>query len=95
MVYVGRPFDFGNPYSHKENTLAQYRVSSAAEAVDRFAIWLETQPNLKERIRRELAGKDLVCWCREGAPCHARVLYFIANGFYPEEEPEVIEPILF
>lgn len=31
-------------------------------------------------VRRELAGKDLACWCRPGAPCHADVLLELANG---------------
>ena len=30
-------------------------------------------------IRRELAGKDLVCWCPLNRPCHADVLLEIAN----------------
>lgn len=35
-------------------------------------------------IRRELAGRDLVCWCPPGRPCHADVLLQIANP--PGEE---------
>ena len=27
----------------------------------------------------ELRGKDLMCWCREGADCHADVLLRLAN----------------
>ena len=29
---------------------------------------------------RELAGRDLMCWCPEGQPCHADVLLAIANS---------------
>lgn len=29
--------------------------------------------------RRELAGRDLVCWCRVDQPCHADVLLRLAN----------------
>lgn len=32
-----------------------------------------------DTIRRELAGKDLACWCPLDAPCHADVLLKIAN----------------
>lgn len=32
-----------------------------------------------ESVRRELAGKDLACWCPLGQPCHADVLLEIAN----------------
>ena len=30
-------------------------------------------------IRRELAGKDLVCWCNPFDPCHADTLLDLAN----------------
>jgi hypothetical protein len=29
--------------------------------------------------RHELRGKNLACWCRSGAPCHADVLLELAN----------------
>jgi len=28
----------------------------------------------------ELRGKDLACWCKPGAPCHADVLLELANA---------------
>lgn len=28
---------------------------------------------------RELRGKNLACWCKPGAPCHADVLLELAN----------------
>ncbi len=31
-------------------------------------------------IRREMAGKNLACWCKPGDACHADVLLEIANG---------------
>lgn len=30
-------------------------------------------------IRAHLTGRDLVCWCREGDPCHGDVLLELAN----------------
>ncbi|HST84640.1 MAG TPA: DUF4326 domain-containing protein [Kineosporiaceae bacterium] len=33
-----------------------------------------------EDIRRELAGKDLACWCDPDVACHADVLLELANG---------------
>jgi hypothetical protein len=38
----------------------------------------ESDPDVKRRLREELRGKDLVCWC---APqrCHADVLLKYAN----------------
>jgi hypothetical protein len=32
-----------------------------------------------DEIRRELAGRDLMCWCPLSQPCHADVLLEIAN----------------
>jgi len=34
----------------------------------------------REEIKRELRGKDLMCWCRLDHPCHADVLLEIANS---------------
>ena len=34
----------------------------------------------RDRVRSELAGRDLTCWCPEDQPCHADVLLEIANG---------------
>lgn len=77
-VYVGRPTKFGNPYSHRDGTLAKYKVSSRDEAVDAFEQHLLANPELLEAARKELRGKDLICWC---APlrCHADVLMKHAN----------------
>lgn len=33
-----------------------------------------------DEIRTELAGRDLMCWCKTTEPCHADVLLEIANG---------------
>lgn len=34
-------------------------------------------------VRRELAGRDLACWCPLGQPCHADVLLELANPGLP------------
>ena len=86
VVYCGRPSPYGNPFSHKEGTLARFLVASKAEAVDRFEEWLQTQPDLIQKIKSELPGKTLSCWCAAGTPCHVRVIFKIANGYLPEED---------
>lgn len=79
-VYVGRPTIWGNPFSHiKHGTLAEFLVDSRDEAVDRYKEWLLAQPKLVARARRELSGKDLVCWCFP-CRCHAQVLIEVANS---------------
>jgi hypothetical protein len=77
-VYVGRPTKWGNPYSHQSGTLAKYKVATRDEAVDAYEQYLRENPELMEAAKRELRGKDLVCWC---APlrCHADVLVEVAN----------------
>ena len=72
-VYIGRPSPFGNPFSHKPFTMAQYRVSSREEAIARFREWFLAQPELVARARRELKGKVLGCWCKPAA-CHGDVI---------------------
>lgn len=90
--YVGRGARcrYGNPY-----TVDMYRVDfpDADEhelrrmAVSDFAGMLAGRwehpdgaayPSVAE-IRRELAGRDLACWCPETYPCHGDVLVSVAN----------------
>ncbi len=33
----------------------------------------------EDDVRRELAGRDLACWCPLDGPCHADVLLEVAN----------------
>jgi len=33
----------------------------------------------EDDVRRELAGRDLCCWCPLDEPCHADVLLDVAN----------------
>lgn len=51
------------------------------ECVELHRDWImdPEQATYRERVRRELRGKDLVCWCAP-KPCHANVLLEIANG---------------
>jgi len=37
-------------------------------------------PPSVERIKAELRGRNLACWCPPDQPCHADVLLEIANG---------------
>jgi len=73
-VYIGRPSKWGNPFSHLDGTLAQFKVASREEAIRRYELWLGTQP----LDPRELAGRDLLCWCAPEA-CHGDVLLRLAN----------------
>ena len=49
--------------------------------ITRSICWrLAEHPELAEAARRELAGKDLACWCDPDELCHADVLLEVANG---------------
>ena len=70
-VYVGRPTRFGNPFPmHSEG--------ERDKVCDQFEALVTSNPQFIASIKRELRGKDLVCWC---APkrCHADTLLRIAN----------------
>lgn len=76
-VYIGRPSKWGNLYSHKDGTLAAYKVSSRQEAIDKFEEWLLSNEQLLQDLH-ELKGKVLGCWCYP-MPCHGDVLVKLAN----------------
>lgn len=82
-VYVGRPTKYGNPYRVGEPDQLTGEPMTAADVVR----WFQTAADSasveaaewRAEIKRELAGKDLACWCKVGEPCHADVLLAIAN----------------
>lgn len=75
------PFDHDQPLEP---------AADAAMAVAHFRRWVAGEFNAAgvvrpctftlEDIRRELRGKNLACWCREGEACHGDVLLELANG---------------
>ncbi len=77
-VYIGRPSKWGNPFSHLTGTLAEYKVSSREEAIDKYREWILQQPELMACLP-ELQGKTLVCWCSPQA-CHGEVLAEMVDG---------------
>ncbi len=71
-VYIGRPTKWGNPFKigphgNREEVIAKYRQ------------WIKTQPQLIDKARKELKGKNLLCYCYP-FPCHGDVLLEVANG---------------
>ena len=71
-VYIGRPSKWGNIFSHRDGTLAQFKVASRDEAISKYREWIKTQPQLLADLH-ELKGKTLGCWCKPAA-CHGDVL---------------------
>mgnify|MGYP001610699713 CR=1 FL=1 len=78
MIYIGRPSKWGNPFSHLSGTLARFKVKSRTEAVLAYRGYMLYKPELIAAARRELRGRDLICWCAPLA-CHGDILLDIAN----------------
>ena len=75
-VYVGRPTEWGNPYSHRRTDNAMHTVFSREVAIEEYRSWLKRRINNEPDMMRKLAalhGKRLACWCAP-KPCHADVL---------------------
>lgn len=77
-INVARPTKWGNPFK------VGFEVATAEEACRKFYLFLcgSGYPGKRERMGdvRQLAGKDLACWCKLTAPCHADVLLEVANS---------------
>ena len=69
-VYVGRPSKWGNPIQITKNV-------SRNEAVQKFKE--NMTESFKDMVRKDLKGKDLICYCKPKV-CHADVLLEIANA---------------
>jgi hypothetical protein len=77
-VYIGRPSKWGNPYSHKEGTLAEFRVKNRAEALEKYEKYLLENETLFNSLI-ELQGKTLGCWCKPNK-CHGDILVKWSNS---------------
>lgn len=74
-VYIGRGSPYGNPFVIGVD-------GDRATVIDQYRNWLQTQPELMERMRRELRGKDLVCFCKPH-DCHGDTVLEVANSPAP------------
>lgn len=71
-VYIGRPSEWGNPYKIGVD-------GNRDECCDRYEDAIRGSQNLVSRIKSELKGKRLGCWCGEDERCHGDILAKIAN----------------
>lgn len=76
-----RPHWAANP--HKIDPALPDRAAEQRRVVELYREDLRNDPALVERIRRELAGCVLACWCRPELPCHVDVLLAVASGGAP------------
>lgn len=75
-VYIGRPSIFGNPFSHKEGTLAEFVCPTREAAIAAYESWfykrIKEDPSFKAEVLK-LKGKVLGCWCSP-LPCHGDII---------------------
>lgn len=93
MVYCGRPTEYGNPYKPADYIEPVKRMTGFDDR-DIAIVWrlarlyclldyksyLDNRPELKERMRQQLRGKDLACFCSLLAECHVDIVLMVANG---------------
>lgn len=68
-VSIAYPTKWANPY---RPTVRSPEANAAA--VEAYRRHLAEHPELIEAARRELAGRDLACWCSPELPCHGDIL---------------------
>jgi hypothetical protein len=74
-VYIGRPSEYGNPYSSKESGLAE-NVGSKEEALNKFRDYIEDNPQVVDSLIKELKENKVTklgCWCSP-SKCHGEIL---------------------
>ncbi len=71
-VLIDRTTKWGNPFIMQSE-------DDRDECCDGFERYLQRTPELLAAVKRELVGRDLVCWC---APkrCHGDILLRVANS---------------
>jgi hypothetical protein len=84
----GNPWRVGHPVTHRSADRTWRSHMTAGDVVSYYEADLRVG-DLRftvDDVRRELAGRDLACWCplddEQGrrVPCHADVLLELANG---------------
>lgn len=81
-VSVARPGRWGNPFCIGK-TVDGTQIRNNNNAVAAFAAMLtisERSYPSNEDIIASLRGRNLACWCKPEALCHADVLLEVANG---------------
>lgn len=78
------PAEHAHPHNGAYRVTCAYQTTAHEEAVRYYRDWLrQVRPDLVEAARTDLAGHDLLCWCRADLPCHGDALLSTAAG----EEP--------
>lgn len=94
-IYVGRGSVWGNPWRVGSTSWIvlpggwyDKRPHEPLTAEQAVASYINSETHDIEflrAIRERLAGRDLMCWCKVGAPCHGDWLLLVANSPEPLE----------
>lgn len=82
---LGKTSGQQHAFIHPDKTVTWHLVQDATpeQAVELYRRWLAQRPELAVAAREQLAGRDLMCWCPLGQPCHADALLELANAPSP------------
>lgn len=70
-IYIGRGSDYGNPFVIGQD-------GTREEVIAKYKAWLLSKPELINKIKDELPGKHLVCFCKPQR-CHGDVILELLN----------------
>ncbi|MBN8972937.1 MAG: DUF4326 domain-containing protein [Rhizobiales bacterium] len=73
-------------YTKNVDLWDNWPLATASLAVEAFRK-VQCHATFADRVRAELRGKNLACWCPLDQPCHADVLLELANGPICEAVP--------
>lgn len=81
-VSVTRPGRWGNPYRIGEvrNYFGVHVEVTEANCLEFFEAHARRKCSLQPGWLEPLRGKDLACFCKPDAPCHADILLRLANS---------------
>jgi hypothetical protein len=79
---LGKTSGETHAFVHPDRSVTWHLVQDATgeQAVAMYRRWLDRRSDLVDAARRELAGRDLMCWCTVRDACHADVLLLVAAG---------------
>lgn len=77
-VYIGRPSEFENPFKIGHDSEGTYW--NREQVIELYRCWINQPYNeeLRKRMKVELKGKVLGCWCRPNK-CHGDVIIEIVG----------------
>jgi hypothetical protein len=79
-VYIGRGSIWGNPFSHKNDTKALFKVKSRKDALNCYKEWiLNGEGQFLLDHLNDIEGKILGCYCKP-MNCHGDILVEIINN---------------